>query len=334
MKDTQGKTKYQGPVKDYERGGMQKEIYSSSDVVSVSCPLCGANKSEELHRERGALGVVRCPDCDLLYVNPRLKEPDKVYWGDADKYFNEAKLIFEGKASHHRDKNYLDDLRLIHKFKPSGKFLDIGTNMGFFLKNALNWQWDLYGVEPSPSLAEIARKHFNLNVKTAFLENAGFESDFFDVVSMTDVFEHVPPGPMLGEIRRILKPEGILFIKVPNGLFNLLKLYFAKFTGRLSSYDIFDSYEHIVHYSDKSIRCMLKKHGFKVIKISIGKPIQLPVWHKYVGHFYQYPTPWRLDFKRQSARTILFFISKIEFILRMGRVGYFAPNIIVIAKKA
>lgn len=320
---------------DYERGGTQKEFYTESEVKYVPCLLCGENNYRKIYKERGTLGIIQCLHCSLIYVNPRLKEPEKTYWGDADKYFKEAKLIFEGKARHHRDPNYIQDLKLIYKYKPSGNFLDVGTNMGFFLRNAKGRHWCLYGVEPSPALSELARKYFGLNIKTAFLENAGFENSFFDIVSMTDVFEHIPePGKILSEARRILKEDGILFIKVPNGFFNLFKLYVAKMKGRLKNYDLFDSYEHVVHYSDKTLRSMLKKYRFKVIKTFIGKPIQLPVWHNYVGYYYQYPSPWYLDAKRRFARTFLYILSLIEFRLKINRVGYLAPNIIVIAKKA
>lgn len=319
---------------DYIRGGRQKGSYSESEVVFVSCPLCKMRQHKEIYKERKVLGIVKCLSCGLLYVNPRLKEPEKVYWGDADKYFNEARLIFEGKAKHHRDPNYLADLKTIYKYKPSGNFLDIGTNMGFFLRNARGWRWNLYGVEPSPSLSEMARRYFGLNVKTAFLQEAGFDDSFFDVVTMTDVFEHLPePGEVLTEVHRILKPDGIVFIKVPNGLFNLFKFYSAKVTRRLKNYDIFDSYEHVVHYSQKTLRLMLEKFGFKVIKSLVGKPIQLPVWHNYVGQYYQYSTPWTLDFKRQSARTILYILSIIEHRIRLNRIGYLAPNIVAIARK-
>lgn len=317
-----------------EKGGTQKEAYSESEVVCVPCPLCGGNYYKELHRERGALRIVRCLGCNLLYVNPRLKEPDKIYWGDANTYLNEAKLILEGKAKHHRDSNYRDDLELIYKYKPSGNFLDVGTNMGFFLRNARGRKWDLYGVEPSPPLSEIARRYFGLNVKTAFLENAGFESNFFDVITMTDVFEHITePKRVLAEIHRILKVEGVLFIKVPNGLFNLFKLFVFRLIRRLNYYDIFDSYEHVIHYSYKTIRSMLEKNGFAVVRMSIGRPIQIPVWHHYVGYYYQYPSPWLLDPIKQSFRNILYFLSLLEFRIRLNRIGYFAPNIIVIAKK-
>ena len=124
---------------DYERGGRQKDIYDKSEVINVSCPFCGKDKYKEIYKERGVLGVVQCKDCKLIYVNPRLKSPEEIYHGAAEKYFKEARLIFEGKSPHHRDPNYLEDLKLIHQYKPTGNFLDVGTNMGFFLRNAKRW---------------------------------------------------------------------------------------------------------------------------------------------------------------------------------------------------
>ena len=279
--------------------------------------------------------IVRCKECKFIYVNPRLISPEAVYWGDADKYYKEAKSIFEDKAVHHRDSNYIEDLNLIYKYKPAGNFLDVGTNVGFFLNKAKKWPgWDLYGVEPSLALSEMARKYFGLNIKTAFLEGAGFKNDFFDIVTMTDVFEHITnPGGILNEAHRILKPNGILFIKVPNGLFNLFKFRMAKLTRTLKNYDIFDSYEHVAHYSGNTLKKMLEKHGFKIAMIKIGSPIQVPVWHKYVGQYYQYRCPWALDCKRKTARSFLYFLSKIEFYFLRGNIGYLAPNIIIIGKK-
>lgn len=319
---------------DYERGGTQKEIYSESEVEYVSCPLCFTNHYKEIHKERGVLGVVLCSSCNLLYINPRLKAPEKIYWGDADKYFREASLIFEERAKHHRDPNYIEDLKRIYKFKPTGNLLDIGTNMGFFLRKARGRKWNLYGVDPSPSLSKLARDYFGLNVKTAFLEDANFSSDFFDVVTMTDVFEHIPdPKKMLTEIMRIMKPEGVLYIKVPNANFNLFKLLLNIRLRILKNDDIFDAYEHVVHYTKKTLSTLLETSGFTPLKFYVGKPIQLPAWHKYVGHFYQYPSPWYLDAKKYLGRKFFYWIGKLEYLILDHRIGYFAPNIVTIAKK-
>lgn len=319
----------------YERGGKQKEIYRDEDVIHASCPLCNHNNNIKIYTERGALSIVRCRTCALIYVSPRLKNPESVYWGDAKSYYQEAKLVFENKAAHHRNRNYNEDLALIYQYKPEGNFLDVGSNLGFFLNSAKKWpKWNLFGVEPSPSLSELAIKYFGLNIKKAFLEDAGFESRFFDIVTMTDVFEHiVNPDKILHEIGRILKPNGVLFIKVPNGLFNLFKFQMAELTGKLKNYDIFDSYEHVVHYSGKTLRQMLKKNGFEPIKVTIGRPIHVPIWHKYVGYYYQYSCPWSFDFKRQSLRNIFWMLSKIEYYLRGKNIGYLAPNIVIVAKK-
>ncbi len=319
---------------DYERGGRQKDFYSQDETMERKCPLCDSGDYFQIYIERDAIGIVRCKDCGLIYTNPMVKEPEKNYWGDEKKYFEEARLVFEGKGKSHRDVNYIDDLKMIKSFKSTGDFLDIGTNMGMFLRHTRGKKWNVTGIEPSPSLSEIARKYFGLNIKTCYLHEAGFRDESFDVVTMTDVFEHIEePKKMLGDIKKVLKKDGVLFIKIPNGRYNLLKLGLAKVTGRLKEHDIFDSYEHLTHFSHNTLKKMLEGCGFKIKKIYIGRPIQLPAWHKYVGHYYQYPSPWILDWKNYLLRLVFYWISKVERVLRLGNIGYFAPNIVVIVSK-
>jgi len=319
---------------DYEKGGRQKEYYSESEVMLRDCPLCGSEGIVKLHRERGAIGIVRCKECGLIYVNPMVKEPEKNYWGDENRYFEEARLIFKGLVKHHRDLNYSEDLRIIEDIKPGGNFLDIGTNMGFFLRHTTGKKWNVTGIDPSPSLSEMARKYFGLNVKTCYLNEAGFENEYFDIITMTDVFEHIQePKNLLADIKKVIKKDGILFIKVPNGKYNMLKLWLAKAAGKVKDYDVFDSYEHVTHFTHKTLKRMLAECGFKVSELHIGKPIQIPVWHKYVGHYYQYPSPWFMDWKNYTMRNLFYWISKVERVLRLGDIGYFAPNIIVVAER-
>jgi len=319
---------------DYERGGTQKEHYIEEEVVKRNCPLCASKDYIEIYKERGAIGIVKCKGCRLVYTNPMVKEPEKNYWGGEEKYFEEARLIFKGAGKHHRDSNYLEDLSIIEKIKPKGNFLDIGTNIGFFLRHTRGRNWNVTGIDPSPSLSEMARKYFGLNVKTCYLNEAGFGDEYFDVVTMTDVFEHIQePKKLLADIKKVIKKDGILFIKVPNGKYNMLKLWLAKAAGKVKDYDIFDSYEHVTHFAHKTLKKMLEECGFKITKSYIGKPIQLPAWHKYVGHYYQYSSPWFLDWKNYTMRSLFYWISKLERILRFGNIGYFAPNIIMIAER-
>jgi hypothetical protein len=152
---------------------------------------------------------------------------------------------------------------------------------------------------------------------------------------MTDVFEHIAdPRTLLREIRRVLKPDGILFIKVPNGRFNLFKLRVLGALGRLGDFDVFDSYEHVVHYTSPTLAHMLREEGFAVKHQSIARPIQLPVWHNLVGQYYQYPSPWILDWRRHIGRMLLYQASRVESLALGGQAGWLAPNIVVVAGKA
>ena len=49
------------------------------------------------------------------------------------------------------------------------------------------------------------------------VEAAGFPDSFFDVVRLSTVLEHLPnPRTTFDEIYRILRPDGLVYVKVPN----------------------------------------------------------------------------------------------------------------------
>jgi hypothetical protein len=88
-----------------------------------------------------------------------------------------------------------------------------------------------------------------------------------------------------------------------------------------------------VHYTDATLRKMIEKAGFEVQAITIGKPIQVPIWHEHVGHYYLYPTPFTFDVKRQLGRLGFYWLAFVERVLRLGAIGWFAPNIVVVARR-
>lgn len=317
----------------YEAGGTQRGHYAPEDVQHAPCPLCEADDPRLIVKERGELGVVRCGGCGAVYVSPRAKDPERNYWGDASAYLLEARLILEGRAAHHRDPNYDDDLRLLARIRPSGRLLDVGTNLGMFLRRARGMGWELHGVEPSPSLARLASQHLEIQIRNGFLEDVGYPDGFFDVVTMTDVLEHViTPYRLLGESLRILRPRGILMVKVPNGPYNEFKLSLARRLGRFTSNDIFDAYEHVVHYSQRTLARTLDRAGFELVKLDVAPPVQIPVWHEFVGQYYLYPSPWVLDWKRHIARRLFYLGAVLQHRLT-GRIGALAPNLRAIARK-
>ena len=324
--------KYRISQDDYIGGGTQKDFYDINDVKECTCLICGANNYTILHSERGNLRIVRCNECDLIYTNPRAKDSENNYFGDADIFLDEARLIFKGKKKHHRDKNYISELRIIKKLKPKGKLLDIGTNMGFFLRKAKDLGYDVQGVEPSPSLSKIASEQFNLNIKNSFFEASSFSQKEFDIITMIDVFEHITnPIELLKHAFIVLKDDGILCIKVPNGNYNILKLKLSRLFQKKDNHDIFNSYEHVGHYTPETMKIILDKTGFQVKKFTIPLPIHPPIWANLVGHYYQYPSPFILDWKRIILRNLFWQLGKLENIF--GLKVNFAPDLFFIISK-
>jgi len=316
---------------DYIHGGTQKDFYTDSEKESCNCPLCNNNNYSNLGNERG-LSIVKCVNCDLIYTNPRAKNAQENYFGDADAFFNEARLIFKGKKVHHRNKNYEYELKKIKKIKPKGMLLDIGTNMGFFLKKAREFGWETEGVEPSPALSKIAREQFGLNIHATFLENADLPKKHYDIITLIDVFEHITnPKALLTKCNDILKDDGIIAIKVPNGDYNHFKQKLASILNKTSSMDIWDCCEHVVFYTPKTFEKMIESCGFSIKTFFIPIPINSPIWANLVGHYYQYPSPFILDWKRIIVRNIFFFVGKIERLI-CSKIR-FGPDLMFVIEK-
>ena len=316
---------------EYIGGGTQKDFYNENEIEECPCPICDSEEFNLIDKERG-LSISQCSSCGHLYTNPRAKNSEENYFGDASHFFNEAKLIFSGKKSHHRDKNYEYELRKIKKYKASGKLLDIGTNMGFFLRKASDYGYNVEGVEPSPSLSEIARKQFGLKIHTAFVEQADLQPNDYDLITLIDVLEHVKdPKGILRKCFDLLKQDGILVIKVPNGNYVHLKMRLAKLLKKREGLDIWDCFEHVSHYKPNTFKRLVTNEGFEIIETFIPLPIHSPVWADHVGHYYQYPSPFILDWKRITLRNLFYWTGRLEKAL--GLNSRFGPDLMFVLKK-
>ena len=313
-------------------GGLQKKNYSIDDVEEVPCPLCHSTHRRKLHKEHGSIGVVKCKNCNLIYASPKAKNSETNYWGDPKKYYEEARLVFSGDLPHHRDRNYEEELDVIQKYKKSGKLLDVGTNMGFFAHRASCRGFDVQGIDPSESLSSIGKEHFGLQIENSYLTSCSFNNGDFDVVTMIDVFEHIPnPIDNLLKAKDLIKEDGIICIKVPNGNYNAFKLAAYKLLGKSADRDIFDAYEHVAHYTTKTFTKATEEAGLQIKRIYIPKPIHPPVWHKLTGHYFQYPSPPHLDMGNYVAREFLHLLGKAENALRLST--HFSPDLLFILCK-
>ena len=96
-----------------------------------------------------------------------------------------------------------------------------------------------------------------------------FSNDFFDVVTMLAVFEHVDANLIQGlvdEVRRVLRPGGVYVMTTPSywteGLLKLL--------ARLGMVSHEELDEHKRQYRESDIRSILVKAGFGSAQVRLG----------------------------------------------------------------
>ncbi|MRR31052.1 class I SAM-dependent methyltransferase, partial [bacterium] len=147
--------------------------------------------------------------------------------------------------------------------KTSGSLLDVGCATGIFLETmGAAPSWQLRGVEISEHAARIARDQKNLDVVTGTLEQAKFADGQFDVVTLWDVLEHLhDPAGSLKEIRRILKPGGVLVFRVPNGGSLDARLFGPYWAG-------LEPPRHLFVFDQKTLTAFLSNAGFTVKRMS------------------------------------------------------------------
>lgn len=208
-----------------------------------------------------------CRGCRTLYHFPL---PERaVYSAQVDKQYSCVDPYED--VAHSRRRLYEGFLKHINALYPGrGKLLDIGCGCGAFLQAAGRQGWSAYGVEINSRLAGLARQVCP-EVRCGDIDSAGFPDDFFDVVTLWNVFDEVvDPIGCLTAVQRVLKPGGLLFIRVINldfhwPLYVLSKLLEDRRITRVFPRDI--QIFHLFNFSRDSLDWILKGCHFRNIRI-------------------------------------------------------------------
>ncbi len=245
-------------------------------MEETDCPVCGNNQGhavliarDNLLGHPGTFREVLCPECGLLYLNPRPSPAEiaRYYAGEYAPYLKRpkpARRIPRIAKMFVRLRYHGSDLRTRLKkdaFRgQKGRVLDVGCGAGAFLYRLKELGWETCGVEIDPRAVETARK-LGLDVHAGMLEQANFPSRHFDVVTALHVLEHIHfPRAFLTEIWRVLKPGGLLYIEVPN----LRSFNFRVFGAQWFN---LDAPRHLCSYWRKPLVRLLRATGFRVTRI-------------------------------------------------------------------
>jgi len=184
-------------------------------------------------------------------------------------------------VAHNGDRLAVDIDILQSRVPPGQEILEIGS-APFVLTVALSEAgYAVTGCDLEPARYEASIQQLGLtvtqcNIETEVLE---FDDDSFDVILLNEVFEHLRIDLIftLRQLRRVLRPGGLLFVSTPNlksigGIKNFL------FKGRAYSCsgDVYDEFHklselghmgHVREYAPNEVVTFLEKIGFEVEEI-------------------------------------------------------------------
>ena len=243
----------------------------------VRCNLCGADDYRvvfpagyaQLHQ------IVRCRRCGLMYANPQQhvdcedfasRQPAEVY----DPASELHRQYYQKQVTQLPDN--LRVLAALNAVLPRpGKLLEIGSFLGLFLDRIRAAGWQVVGVEPYRPAANYARAKYGLEIIEGVLPNAALPTAYFDAVMMLHVIEHLPdPAENLRDLRRVIKPGGVLAIETPR--FNSLSF---KLLGRRER-SIQNCPGHIFFFTEQTLRQILELNGFKVFCVErVGRTLTM-----------------------------------------------------------
>jgi 2-polyprenyl-3-methyl-5-hydroxy-6-metoxy-1,4-benzoquinol methylase len=288
-----------------------------NDIKEITCVGCGS-KQKFLFAKKNNFSYYRCADCKMISLYKVPKSYSDIY---DSEYFSGGSKGF-GYVNYDEDKEpmrvvffkYLDLIKYISK--KTGKLFDVGAATGFFVDLAQKKGFIASGVEISEYAVKLANSK-GLDLKTGTLESILLEPGHFDVITMLDVLEHLPdPEKSLRIVNKLLKTDGLVIINTPNS-----GSFFARLTRK--NWHLLVPPEHIHLFNKVGVMELLKRSGFKIIKIThINKSFTL----EYI---------FNMLFKWLGINSFQKIAIKIKG-TRVGRVSLpvdFHDNMFVIAQK-
>jgi len=220
-------------------------FYSINKPVTVSSDVRPVYKGADLYK---------CTHCQLIQ-----KRINKKYLDDVstiyDSYSAQSlaqggdELVQTGDISHTRSELILGSVKKYIGHRK--KHIDIGCGSGVFLAASVETGFDSYAQDISSNHREEISKL--VGSSRFYIGDIDKIDHKFEVVSLIHVLEHISNfNEFFESLKRIMEKDAVLIIQVPYSLEN--------------SYDLF-VYDHVSHFSYKSLSRLLKKY-FKYVNLS------------------------------------------------------------------
>lgn len=211
---------------------------------------------------------VRCQECGLVFLNarPSISEILSSYPHDYPPYRRPVQEQRSALMRWARRRSLDRRKRVVERAwsRPPARLLDVGCSTGIFLDHMRAQGWQVHGVELNPEPARAARQHFGLEIYVGQIQDAGFPSGSFEVLTFWDVLEHtLDPLATLSEASRVLVEEGLLFLTLPHWESLDRRLFRMAWIG-------YDAPRHLFAFPRPTLRGLLRRSGFEVLTARCG----------------------------------------------------------------
>jgi len=266
------------------------------------CPICLSKRILSLFDQKdknigapGKFSLFKCNNCEGIFLNPQPSYEESSGFYPKGAYYSLNKIKTERKSvktkvklelyktyfseSGNKLKRFLfSPFRFMIRsvfIKNGAKLLDIGCGSGQFLYEMKSLGLNVYGIEQG-KFDEEGNKKYSLHIINGEIEKAKYNKEQFDIITLNHVLEHTNnPNKTLIVIKKALKKEGILIIGVPNTNSWAYKIF------KKNWYQL-DVPRHIIDYSNKNLKLLLEKNGFKILKTRYNsRPSQFSVSFMY-----------------------------------------------------
>lgn len=235
------------------------------------CPVCAgaAGRQREVVR---AGTVAECAACGSWFRIPRPTWDELVGIYDQHYYDSWGHDDDEEIARVTKRATFaplLDEIaRLLSGTDGPVRILDVGAATGALLGLARERGWEPHALELNPYAAGVLRERFGDDrVFVGELPACPFPPGSFDVLTMTDLIEHVldVPGTLAAALR-LLRPGGVLCVTTPR-IDTLSRALLGRTWLHFKA-------EHIQYFSRRGLEGALRAAGFTPLRVA-GHPKRL-----------------------------------------------------------